>query len=84
MTRVKKDIASEEAEAEAEAEAETVEEVVVERETKRETEKVPLVAGATVQGEVEFESPEEAAERREFESLMQYADELHREREQRE
>ena len=53
-------------------------------EETEEEKRVPLVAGAPVQGEVEFESAEEAAERREFESLMQYADELHRARKEQE
>ena len=53
-------------------------------EETEEEKRVPLVAGAPVQGEVEFESVEEAAERREFESLMQYADELHRARKEQE
>lgn len=72
MNRVKHDIATENGETSGETSGE------------RGREKVPLVAGAKVQGGVEFESAEEAAERREFESLMEYADELHRARKERE
>lgn len=80
MNRVKHDIARENGETKVETKVETGEEPS--GESVRE--KVPLVAGAKVQGEVEFESAEEAAERKEFESLMQYADELHRARQERE
>ena len=76
MNRVKHDTATENGETNVETKVETGE--------KSSGEKVPLVAGAKVQGEVEFESAEEAAERKEFESLMQYADELHRARKERE
>ena len=76
MNRVKHDSAKENWDTNGETKVETGEE--------SSGEKVPLVAGAKVQGEVEFESAEEAAERKEFESLMQYADELHRARKERE
>lgn len=84
MNRVKHDIATENGEAKVETNVETNVETKVETGEKSSGEKVPLVAGAKVQGEVEFESAEEAAERKEFESLMQYADELHRARKERE
>ena len=80
MNRVKHDIATQNGETSGETSGETDGETSGERGR----EKVPLVAGAKVQGGVEFESAEEAAERRECESLMEYADELHRARKERE
>ena len=38
----------------------------------------PLVAGAPQPAEVQYETAEEAAERREFAKLFEWADELHR------
>ena len=98
MNRVKKDIATEESDdtssqtPQSKAKisentneiSENTNEINEFIEETEEEKRVPLVAGAPVQGEVEFESAEEAAERREFESLMQYADELHRARKEQE